>query len=235
MKPCPFCKEIIENNSIYCPHCGNDVTVGDTISECNHIHVNRSYLPNVYRRNWKAYLIHKLYYVGIFLLCISWGIHITNTCDSPKKENLEKPIQMNGKTSSDTVKAKTTEKKLTEEAPKKRELILTSGKDYLYLETLDENFHSCKLYLDSPDGSFYLNDLSDISFEYVTQYKIIGDNIHFVAGKDGYGRGMTNYYFIFNMKMWRLKKIAEGHYIKFVEGKVIVIDFDGNEVRYDLV
>ena len=59
--------------------------------------------------------------------------------------------------------------------------------------------------------------------------------MHFVAGKDGYGRGMTNYYFVFNVETWSLKKIAEGHRIKFVEGRAEVIDFDGNESYYDLL
>ena len=248
MKSCPFCKNNIEDDALYCPHCGNDVTVGDSIQECNHFIISWPDIPNIYQNKIKARIWNIVIYASAFLL----GIYIADKCDSDKSETSNTTVQMpvNNKPDSilkkdsvfddrtvkiDSSKIKRIYDKMNEMTPKERELVVVNGNDSLYAELLEADPHTYNLYLASTDGGFYLNKMADADFEYVTQYTVIGDNVHFVAGKDGYGRGMTNYYYIFNTTIWNLKKIAEGHYIKFEENQVIVIDFDGNKTYYDLL
>ena len=255
MKSCPFCKNKIEDNALYCPHCGNDVTVGDTLDDCYYMIVYYSAVSEAYEfeKNKISFIdILKtiIYTILTGLVGYYSVIFIGQQCSSPKQKSPDTTIQMpisnqpgsiaeKNSVSDHTVKIdsarmKRIQAKANEEKQKERELILVNGKDSLYAELLDKDFHTYKLYLASTDGGFYLNKMDDVDFEYISQYIVIGDNVHFVAGKDGYGRGMTNYYYIFNSTIWNLKKIAEGHYIKFEENQVIVIDFDVNKTYYDL-
>lgn len=245
MKSCPFCKKSIDDNSLYCPYCGNDVTIGNTNQKYNHLIIKKRNIPNVYRRNIRLYIFNIFLYVGAFL----FGFFVLDKCGSEDPKDSEIALQMpvGDQTNStenenltlnqkeDLNKNEKNFAKENETVYKKVELICVSGIDSLFAELLDETFPSYKLYLKSSDGGFYLDKMPDVDFEYVTQYFVIGNDVHFVAGKDGYGRGMTNYYFVFNVETWSLKKIAEGHRIKFVEGRAEVIDFDGNKSYYDLL
>lgn len=256
MKSCPFCKNNIEDNALYCPHCGNDVTVGDTFDDCYYVIVYYSAVLEAYeieknKIGFVDILKTIIYTILAGVIAYYSVIFIAMLFSSPKQKLPDTTVQMpignkpdsilkKDSVSDNTIKIDSTKMeriyaKANEEKQKRRELVFVNGKDSLYAELLDADFHSYKLYLASTDGGFYLDKLPDADFEYVTQYAVIGDNVHFVAGKDGYGKGMTNYYFVFNTTIWSLKKIAEGHLIKFLDGQAEVTDFDGNKTYHDLI
>lgn len=76
MKLCPFCKKSIDDNSLYCPYCGNDVTIGNTNQKYNHLIIKKCNIPNVYRRNIRLYIFNTFLYVGAFL----FGFFVLGKC-----------------------------------------------------------------------------------------------------------------------------------------------------------
>lgn len=216
MKRCPYCKKEIRENLVCCPYCRKDLTLFESLDAYNRTIIEHPNQAEVYG----IYINFKAYFWWFIILCLVflWGDNFRK-CSSLKEEQ----------SITETISSETTTNNDLELAYK--------GKYYTFYfqkKIIDDFFNESKLYVNTSQGNIDLGTLIKPNFDYVIWFDTIDNYFHFIVGKDGYGRGMTNYYMVYDGENDRIVRCLEGHYIKIVDDKVRVVDFDGNETFYEL-